>query len=126
MKLSEKAAYLKGLAEGLNIDKTTAEGKLLTAMIDLLGDVTDAVGEIDEDLEYLNDYVEELDEDLGSVESDVYGECEDGCDCGCDHDHDDGDWDEDCDFNCDDLTRMKRKTESPTQRTKRSDPFRIR
>ena len=31
MKLSEKAAYLKGLAEGLNIDKTTAEGKLLTA-----------------------------------------------------------------------------------------------
>ena len=90
MKLSEKAAYLKGLAEGLNIDKTTAEGKLLTAMIDLLGDVTDAVGEIDEDLEYLNDYVEELDEDLGSVESDVYGECEDGCDCGCcGHDHQD-------------------------------------
>lgn len=99
MKLSEKAAYLKGLAEGLSLDKTTPEGKLLTAMLDLLGDVTDAIGEIDEDLEYLNDYVEELDEDLGSVESAVYGE--DDCDCDCCHDEDDEDWDEDCDFNCD-------------------------
>ena len=94
MKLSEKAAYLKGLAEGLNIDKTTSEGKLISAMLDLLGDITDAVGEIDEDLEYLNDYVEELDEDLGSVESAVYGE--DECEC-CDCDDD---WDEDCDYNC--------------------------
>ena len=51
MKLSEKAAYLKGLAEGLSLDKTTPEGKLLTAMLDLLGDVTDAIGEIDEDLD---------------------------------------------------------------------------
>ncbi len=101
MKLSEKAAYLKGLAEGLSLDKTTPEGKLLTAMLDLLGDVTDAIGEIDEDLEYLNDYVEELDEDLGEVEKAIYG---DDCDCDCDCDCCDGeceDWDEDCDFNCD-------------------------
>lgn len=98
MKLSEKAAYLKGLAEGLNIDKSTAEGKLISAMLDLLGDITDAVGEIDEDLEYLNDYVEELDEDLGSVEDALYGE--DECDC-CHDDCEEGDWDDDCDYNCD-------------------------
>ncbi|MDD6260534.1 MAG: hypothetical protein PUA74_05535 [Clostridiales bacterium] len=99
MKLSEKAAYLKGLAEGLSLDKTTPEGKLLTAMLDLLGDVTDAIGEIDEDLEYLNDYVEELDEDLGEVEKAIYG---DDCDCDCDCcDGECEDWDEDCDFNCD-------------------------
>ena len=99
MKLSEKAAYLKGLAEGLSLDKTTPEGKLLTAMLDLLGDVTDAIGEIDEDLEYLHDYVEELDEDLGEVEKAIYG---DDCDCDCDCCDDEcEDWDEDCDFNCD-------------------------
>ena len=34
MDMKEKAAYLKGLAEGLNYDKTTAEGKLLTAIIE--------------------------------------------------------------------------------------------
>ena len=99
MKLSEKAAYLKGLAEGLSLDKTTPEGKLLTAMLDLLGDVTDAIGEIDEDLEYLNDYVEELDEDLGEVEKAIYG---DDCDCDCDCCDDEcEDWDEDCGCNCD-------------------------
>lgn len=72
MELKEKAAYLKGLADGLDYDKTTAEGKLITAMLDLLGELTEAVSEIDEDLEYLNDYAEELDEDLGDLESFVY------------------------------------------------------
>ncbi len=88
MNLNEKAAYLKGLAEGLNYDQTTAEGKLLAAVIDLLGEVTDAIADVDADLETLNDYCEELDEDLGALEEYVMGDdcCDcDDCDC-CDCD----------------------------------------
>ena len=90
MTLIEKAAYLKGLAEGLNLDKATAEGKLIGALIDIVGDIAKAQSETDEDLEYLNDYIEELDEDLGALEEEVYDlddECcccdDDDCDC-CD------------------------------------------
>lgn len=68
MTLTEKAAYLKGLAEGLALDKATPEGKLLLALVDLCADLADECARIDEDVEYVSDYCEELDEDLGAVE----------------------------------------------------------
>lgn len=94
MTINEKAVYLKGLADGLDYDKTTAEGKLIAALVDLVGDMAKAIGEIDEDLEYLNDYIEEIDEDLGNVEEEIYGDL---CDCDCDCDDCDCD---DCDCDC--------------------------
>ena len=39
MNVSEKAAYIKGLVDGLELDGTTKEGKVLAAIIDLLGDI---------------------------------------------------------------------------------------
>ena len=78
MALKEKAAYLKGLADGLDFDKTTAEGKLIAAMLELLGEMTEAIEEIDENIDYLADYVEEVDKDLGELEEFCY---EDDCDC---------------------------------------------
>ena len=75
MNLTEKSAYIKGLAEGLELDKTTKEGKILAALLELvdemaqeISDIQTDIEEIDEDLDYLNDYVEELDEDLEAVE----------------------------------------------------------
>ena len=68
MTLNEKAAYLKGLSEGLTFDKNSAEGKLLMALVDLCSELAEEVTRIDEDVEYVNDYCEELDEDLGDVE----------------------------------------------------------
>ena len=84
MNIREKAAYLKGLAEGLKLDSTKDEVKLIYAMIDLLDDLTEAVDEMDDDMETLNDYIEEIDEDLGTVEEIVYEDLDD-CDC-CDGD----------------------------------------
>ena len=106
MSLTEKSAYLKGLADGLEYDKTTKEGKILAALLDLVDEMTkeiesinEDIEEIDEDLEYLADYVEELDDDLQAVEDfldeeveldeddldyeECDGDCEscDGCDC---------------------------------------------
>ena len=39
MEISEKVAYLKGLAEGLALDTDTKEGKLIAAIIDVLDDI---------------------------------------------------------------------------------------
>ena len=96
MTLSEKAAYIQGLADGLELDESTKEGKLLAALIDLVGDITDAIEEIDEDLDTLNEYIEEIDEDLGDVEEYLYDDCD--CDCDCDCDGDCCDCDEDCEL----------------------------
>ena len=86
--MKEKAAYLKGLADGLEFDRTTKEGKLIAALLDMVDALAEKVDDLDHDVEELNDYVEELDEDLGDVEELLYdeedelcdGEC-DGCDC---------------------------------------------
>ena len=92
MKLTEKAAYLKGLADGLEFDKTTKEGKLIAALLDMVDALAEKVDELDMDVQDLNDYCEELDEDLGDVEEVLLCEdddedcCDGDCDCcdGCD------------------------------------------
>lgn len=89
MTLNEKAAYVKGLADGLDFDKTTAEGKILVALLDLVNDITDELEAVNDDLVDLQDYIEEVDEDLADVEDFLDDECDcDGEDCedcdGCD------------------------------------------
>ena len=44
MEISEKVAYLKGLAEGLNLDTESKEGKLIAAIIDVLDDMAEKIG----------------------------------------------------------------------------------
>ena len=93
MELIEKIGYLKGLADGVDLDKTTKEGKVIAALLDVVDLLANRVVELEQDVEELNDYCEELDEDLGDVEELLYddededeefcdGDCE-GCD-GCD------------------------------------------
>ena len=101
MTLNERAAYIKGLADGVELDASTKEGKLIAALIDLVGDMADAIEQLDEDLDTISDYVEELDEDLGSVEELLYDDCDccdcdDECECECDGNC--CDCDEDCEI----------------------------
>ena len=88
--LSEKAAYIRGLADGLDLDKSTKEGKIITALLDLVSDLAAEIADLNDEAQYLEDYVDELDEDLGDLESEVYG----------DEDEDDEDDFEECDGNC--------------------------
>ena len=105
MTLYEKAAYLRGLADGVDLDKTTPEGKILAALLDLVSDIADEVEAINEDIVDLQDYVEEIDDDLADVEDFLDEECDGDCEnCDCDGDCDDcefGDCDCDCDCDCD-------------------------
>lgn len=86
MTLTERTAYLKGLAEGLALDESKPEGKLIAEMVKLLDEMANSVADLEDECDMLNDYIEEIDEDLGAVEEIVYDD--DECDC-CDDDYDD-------------------------------------
>lgn len=75
--LFEKVAYLKGLAEGLSIEESSKEGKVLLHIIDALDDFAEAIVMMNEDQEDLTEYVEALDEDLADVEDELFEEEED-------------------------------------------------
>ncbi len=104
MTLTEKVAYIRGLMEGMEVDKESKEMKIISAVVDLLDDMALTVCDLEDAQAELEEYVEELDEDLGTIEEDIYGE--DECDC-CDGDCDC--CDDDCD--CDD--GFNYKTECP-------------
>ena len=74
MTLTEKAAYLKGLTEGLGLDSAKPETKIINELIALVEDMSRTIADLEEDVEYLNDYIEEVDEDLGTLEEDFYSE----------------------------------------------------
>ena len=109
MSMMEKAMYLKGLCDGLEPDKTTKEGKLIAALLDMVTEMAAEMDDMQDELCELRDYCEELDEDLGDVEEvlldlddedyeddedDIDFECDGDCagcdfDCGFDDDDDD-------------------------------------
>lgn len=75
--LYEEVAYLKGLAEGLEISEETKEGKIINKIVDVLESFADAIVELEEEQIELIDYVESIDEDLSDIEDDIYEEDED-------------------------------------------------
>ena len=83
MDICEKIAYIKGLAEGLGLDETTKEGKVLTAMIDLLGDITEEICDIEDGCDSIAEQLDAVDEDLAALEDIIYEDDEDECDCDC-------------------------------------------
>ena len=87
MALTEKVAYIKGLADGLDLQETK-ENKVLGLIIDLLEDMAEEIGELDRDCGTLAEDIEALDEDLANLEEDFYGD-EDECDCHCHGDDED-------------------------------------
>lgn len=97
MNITEKSAYIKGLAEGLGLDAAKPETRVINALLDLVSDLSAKVAELGKDNETLNGYIEEIDEDLGFLEDIVYDD--DDTDSSEEDDEDDYDCDLDCE-NC--------------------------
>ena len=72
MELSKKAAYLQGLVDGLGVDESTKEGKIIKAMSALLGEMADAIDGMDEDLSRAYDQINDLSDELEDLEADLY------------------------------------------------------
>ncbi len=78
MTISEKVAYLKGLAEGLNLDtEKSKEGKLISVMIGILEEIGLSIEDLEENAQALGEEIDVLSDDLADVESEVFGEDED-------------------------------------------------
>ena len=79
MTISEKVAYLKGLAEGLDLDTVKSkEGKLISVMIGILEELAMSVEDLEENALNLGDEIDVLSDDLSDVEDVVFDEEEDG------------------------------------------------
>ena len=68
MTISEKSAYLKGLMDGLNLNTESGEGKMIAAIVDLLGDMAKKVTDIEETTIAISDELDEIEEDLDAIE----------------------------------------------------------
>ena len=91
MTISEKAAYLKGLMDGLKLDTEKPEGQMISAIVDLLGDVTRRLADVEETTINICDELDEIEEDLDAIEDYILDEDDD------DEDYED-DWDDDEDY----------------------------
>ena len=110
MTISEKAAYLKGLMDGLKLNTETEEGKMIAAIVDLLGDITKKVTDIEDTTIAISDELDEIEDDLDAIEDFIMDEDECDCDCDCccncddDEDWDDEEYDEGFDYGDEDST----------------------
>ena len=85
MEITERVAYLKGLAEGMELNTEKREGKLLSAMIDVLEDIALELEDIRDEQAELADGLDAVSDDLGDVEDAVFED-----------EYDEEDEDEDC------------------------------
>lgn len=88
MTIAEKVAYLKGLAEGLDVTaESSKEGKLINMMMDILQDIALELEDLAVEQEELGEEIDAISDDLSDVEEIVFDEDED------DYDDDDEDYD---------------------------------
>ncbi|MGI5971356.1 MAG: CD1247 N-terminal domain-containing protein [Oscillospiraceae bacterium] len=75
MTVSEKVAYLKGLAEGMGIfNQDTNEAKLFKAIIETLEDVGLSIADIEENEAVLGQEIDMISDDLADVEELLFGD----------------------------------------------------
>ena len=77
MTISEKAAYLKGYMDGLEMDTEKPEGKMIASIVDLLCDVTKRLTDIEETTIAISDELDEIEEDLDAIEDYILDEEDD-------------------------------------------------
>ncbi|MBQ7870915.1 MAG: hypothetical protein IJ357_02125 [Oscillospiraceae bacterium] len=100
MTLTEKSAYLKGLMDGLNINKEENEGKMIAAIVDLLHDMTSAISNLEKNAIAVSDELDEIEEDLDAIEEFLMEDDEDEDDEDFEFIDDDG---EDFEYDEDDM-----------------------
>ena len=81
MDLKEKASYVVGLLEGIGLDFSKEENKILKSVVELLQDMSEKIYELERKSEDNAALIDELDEDLANVEEDLYSKV-DAMSCG--------------------------------------------
>ena len=92
MTLSEKAAYLKGLMDGIKLDTEKDENRLLKAVVDLLQDMAVSIDDLEDNAIAVSDELDEIEENLDAIDEFLMDEDDDY------DDEFDDDFDEDFDY----------------------------
>ncbi len=71
--LTNRAAYLQGLADGLKLDKETTEGKLIDELIVLVTDMAQEIEALDDEQAFVADKMDELEDVIELIGDEVYG-----------------------------------------------------
>lgn len=71
--LRERISYLKGLSEGLKVDDTTKEGRILQNMMGVLEEMADSIAQLELAQREADEYMDAISEDLGDLEDWIYG-----------------------------------------------------
>ena len=77
MNITERVAYLKGLAEGMELNTEKGEGKLLSAVIDVLEDIALELEDLRDEQTELADGLDAVSDDLEDVEDVIFGDEDD-------------------------------------------------
>ncbi|MBR5155438.1 MAG: hypothetical protein IKW62_03010 [Clostridia bacterium] len=85
---TNRAAYLKGLADGMKLDTEKNEGKLLSEIIDFLCDISAEIEAIDDEQGFIADQLDELEEEVELIGDEVF------------EDYDDEDYDDEFQITC--------------------------
>ena len=95
MTISEKSAYLKGLMDGMKLNTESDEGKMIAAIVDMLGDLARKVTDIEDTTIAISDELDEIEEDLDAIEDFIMDSDEEDWD---EEEEEDEEWDEDEDY----------------------------
>ena len=100
MTITEKVAYLKGLADGLAIDtEKSKEGKLISVIIDILEEMGMSIEDLEENTTALGEELDAVSDDLADVEELLYEDDDDedeDDECCCDEDDEDDFFEVEC------------------------------
>lgn len=69
----EKVSYLRGLFDGLDIDKKDEQGKMFAAIIDAIDSLADGIEDNEATIDELDECVSDLYDSLEELEEDFYG-----------------------------------------------------
>lgn len=96
MTITEKAAYVKGLVDGLELDDSKKETKVIKALVDIIDDLALSVADLEDEIAATNDAIDDMEEHIDAVDADLADVEEFVYDDEIDYDFDD----DECDFDC--------------------------
>ena len=100
-RLTDRTAYLRGLADGMGIRADKDENKLMLEMLTVMDEMANKITELDGDIGGLQEYVEDIDSDLADMEDTLFGDEDDECEDDDEDDEDDDfDENEELSFDC--------------------------
>ncbi|UZQ50900.1 CD1247 N-terminal domain-containing protein [Clostridium kluyveri] len=67
-----KVSYLKGLVDGLKIDKNTNDGKVIIEIVNVLKIIAEEIENISEDQKDMRAYIDCMNKDLADLQDNLY------------------------------------------------------